>query len=201
MSKTFLHIGCGNARKNSTTPAFGGTGWEELRLDIDPNVQPDVVGTMTDMAMVESQSVDAVYSAHNIEHLYPHEVPLALREFCRVLKPGGFAIVTCPDLQSVAALIAADKLTDTAYLSPAGPITPLDILYGYRPSLAEGNLFMAHHCGFTKKSLSSALLQCGFRHAATAQRSAPPFDLWAVATKDSAEESTLRELAREHFPA
>ena len=43
-------------------------------------------------------SVDAVFSSHNIEHLYPHEVPLALKEFMRVLKPDGFVLMTCPDL-------------------------------------------------------------------------------------------------------
>jgi hypothetical protein len=52
---------------------------------------------------------------------------VALQEFLRVPKPEGFAVITCPDLQSVCALVAEDKLTDAAYDSPAGPIAPLDI--------------------------------------------------------------------------
>lgn len=96
--------------------------------------------TMTDMSAVASESVDAIYSSHNIEHLYPHEVPLAFAEFLRVLKPDGFFVVTCPDLQSVCALIAEDKLTEAAYTSPAGPFTRLDILYGHRPAMAQGNM-------------------------------------------------------------
>ena len=107
-------------------------------MDIDPGVDPDIVGTMTDMAAVPTASVDAVFSSHNIEHLYSHEVPVALGEFIRVLRPDGFAVITCPDLQSVARLIAEDKLIETAYVSPAGPIAPLDIVYGYRPALAAG---------------------------------------------------------------
>jgi predicted SAM-dependent methyltransferase len=55
-------------------------------------VQPDVLGTMTDMSAVATGSVDAVVSSHNMEHLYPHEVPLALAEFVRVLKPDGRAL-------------------------------------------------------------------------------------------------------------
>lgn len=102
------------------------------------------VGTMTDMASVASESGDAIFSSHNIEHLYPHEVPVALAEFLRVLKPNGFAVITCPDLQAVCALVAEDKLTEPAYTSPAGPITPLDILYGLRSSMQKGNLYMAH---------------------------------------------------------
>ena len=50
-------------------------------------------------------------SPHNIEHLYPHEVSLALAEFRRVLKPEGL-FDPCPDLQSVCNLVAEDKLTD-----------------------------------------------------------------------------------------
>jgi predicted SAM-dependent methyltransferase len=199
--KTFLHVGCGNARKDSTTRAFSGPEWKEIRLDINPTVEPDIVGTTTDMAAVESGSMDGLYSAHNIEHLYAHEVPMAMREFLRVLKPDGFAVVTCPDLKSVAALIAEDKLTETAYVSAAGPITPLDILYGLRVAVASGNHFMAHKCGFTKKVLGATLMECGFRHAAMFERGAPFFDLWALASKGPMDEVELRELARKHFPA
>jgi SAM-dependent methyltransferase len=201
MTKTFLHVGCGSARKNSTTTAFAGTAWQEVRLDIDPAVQPDIVGTTTDMSMVASESVDAVFSSHNIEHLCAHEVPLALREFIRVLKPDGFAVITCPDLRSVAALIAADKLTEPAYMSAAGPIAPLDILYGHRASVAAGNHYMAHKCGFTKKVLGATLIECGFRHAATSERGAPYFDLWSLATKCAMGEADIRKLTAQHFPA
>lgn len=117
-----------------------------MRLDIDSAVKPDIIGTMTDISAVADGSVDAIFSSHNIEHLYPHEVPLALGEFMRVLKPDGFSVITCPDLQSVAALVAEDKLLDPAYTSPAGAIAPLDILYGHRASMAAGNTYMAHRC-------------------------------------------------------
>ncbi|WPL20233.1 class I SAM-dependent methyltransferase [Thiorhodovibrio frisius] len=140
----FLHIGCGPKHKDRTTAGFNTPDWQDIRLDIDPAVQPDILGTMTDMAAVESESMDALFSSHNIEHLYAHEVPVALAEFLRVLKPNGFAVITCPDLQSVCALVAEDKLTEPAYTAPAGPIAPIDILYGHRPSLARGNLYMAH---------------------------------------------------------
>ena len=71
---------------------------------------------MTDMSAVDDEYCDAVFSP--IEHLYPHDVPVALSEFLRILKPQGIAVITCPDLQSVCELVAQDKLTDTAYQSP-----------------------------------------------------------------------------------
>jgi predicted SAM-dependent methyltransferase len=196
---TFLHVGCGNKRKDRTTRGFNTEQWLELRFDIDESVTPDLVGTMTDMARVESESVDAIFSSHNIEHLYPHEVPVALAEFLRVLKPSGFAVITCPDLQAVCALVAEDKLTEPAYTSPAGPITPLDILYGLRSSMQKGNLYMAHRCGFTQKVLTGTLQSSGFKRVASIKRAAPYFDLWALATKADLNEAELLSLAKNHF--
>lgn len=194
---SFLHVGCGPKCADRTP--FAGLGWDEIRLDIDPAVQPDVVGTMLDMAAVDTASVDAVFSSHNIEHLYPHEVPLALAEFQRVLAPGGFALITCPDLQSVAALIAANKLLEPAYTSPAGAIAPLDILYGHRPPMAAGNLYMAHRCGFTRDVLVATLQQAGFAQVAATQRS-QVFDLWALATRQPWPDDALKAAAARYIP-
>ena len=195
--KTLLNVGCGPKRKDRTTAGFAD--WSELRFDIDESVQPDLVGTMTDMSSVSTESVDAVFSSHNIEHLYPHEVPVALSEFLRVLKPDGFAVITCPDLQAVCALVAEDKLTEPAYTSPAGPIAPLDILYGHRPPMARGNLYMAHRCGFTEKVLSGTLQSSGFKRVASMKRGAPYFYLWALATKADLNEEELLSMAKNHF--
>ncbi len=197
--KTFLHVGCGPKHKDRTTRGFNTNHWKELRFDIDEAVQPDLVGTMTDMSSVASGSVDAVFSSHNIEHLYPHDVPVALAEFLRVLKPDGFAVITCPDLQSVCALIAEDKLTEAAYTSPAGPIAPLDILYGHRPAMARGNLYMAHRCGFTQKVLTGTLQAAGFATVAANRRGHPYYYLWALGTASALPEPELRELAQAHF--
>lgn len=197
--KQFLHVGCGAADKSRTTPEFRGAGWAEVRLDINPAAHPDVVGSMTDMAAVASGSMDAVYSSHNIEHLFPHEVPLALAEFRRVLTDEGYAVITCPDLQSTCALIADDRLTEPAYTSPAGPIAPLDILYGHRAQIAAGNVYMAHRCGFTRKVLAATLQAAGF--AGVMVVALPQqFALWAVACKSAVSEADIRALAGRHFP-
>ena len=196
--RTFLHVGCGTNYKDSTTRVFAGAEWREIRLDIDPNVQPDIIGSMLDMFTIADESVDAVYSANNIEHLYSHEVPIALAEFRRVLKPDGFLIIACPDLQSVCALIAEDKLSEVAYNSPAGPITPHDILYGLRICLAEGNLHMAHRCGFTSKTLTEALLSAGFA-AVYSGRTSLTMKLWAFALPRKINEMDARCLATDHL--
>ena len=197
--RSFLHVGCGRASKPNVGPGFLSDDWNEIRLDIDPMVAPDVVATMLDMAQVPTESVDAVYSSHNIEHLYPHEVPVAFTEFFRVLKPTGLLVLTCPDLQSLCRLIVEDKLDEPAYLSPAGPIAPLDVLYGHRVAMAAGNLYMAHRTGFTLKTLAAAVGAAGFRAFAGKSRDAC-FDLWLVASKSPRTESEILSLAASHWP-
>lgn len=200
-TKNLLHVGCGPKRKSQTTPGFNLPEWNEIRLDIDPKVQPDLLGTMVDMSAVGSGSINAIFSSHNIEHLYPFEVPIALKEFLRVLTPEGFLVLTCPDLQSVCQLVANDQLTDAAYVSPAGPIAPLDILYGFRQSLAKGDLYMAHRCGFTRKVLHGTLKAAGFQTVVTLVRPRHPFfDLWALASKSTLSKETVTAMAADHFP-
>lgn len=161
---------------------FKEPGWKELRLDINPAVQPDIVASITDMPKVATESVDGIWSSHNLEHLYPHEVQSALREFYRVLKSGGFALIAVPDIQSVAERVASDKLEEVLYVSPAGPISPIDILYGLRTALANGNLFMAHNTGFTATTLGNALMAAGFIKVSVKRDE--HYNLWATAEKN-----------------
>ena len=160
--KTFLHVGCGPENK-SNIKGFNKDNWKEIRFDIDKNVNPDIEGTLTDMSLVETGSVDAIYSSHNIEHVFPHEVPIVLREFHRVLKDDGMVVLVCPDLQSVCEAVVDDKLLQPLYESPAGPISPIDILYGHRPAIAQGNEYMAHKGGFTYSVLNDAFIEAGFK--------------------------------------
>ena len=197
---TFLHVGCGNKRKNSTTRAFDDAQWQEVRLDIDPRVKPDVVSSITRMPEVQDGSMDAIFSSHNLEHLHAHEVPAAMSEFVRVLKPDGFMVITCPDLQAIAALIAEDNLMQVAYTSAAGPITPLDMVYGLQKALARGDMHMAHRCGFTQKVLVATLKGCGFAAVASIRRP-NVFDLWALASKSPRTAEEIEAMALAHFPA
>jgi hypothetical protein len=179
-----LHVGCGAYAREKLPAVFRQPGWREIRLDIDPEVEPDFVASMTDMSVISEGLVDAVYSSHNVEHLYPHEVPGALAEMLRVLRPAGFAFIVLPDLQEVSRHVAEGRLEDPLYLSPMGPISALDIMFGHRPSLAGGNMFMAHRTGFTNGTLAAALIKAGFA-AALVQRNESAFLLTAIAFRST----------------
>lgn len=198
-----LHVGCGDKRQGDLPPPFNQAPWQEIRLDIDAGMAPDVLASITDMRMVATGSVQGIYSAHNLEHLYPHEVDAALREFARVLAPNGVAVITTPDLEMVARSIIEGKLTDAAYISPAGPVAPIDMLYGFRPALANGCLNMAHRTGFTATSLVAALGKAGFLNIAAC--SDKFWAVWAVASRNQEDGEAVKalvgDLARRAYPS
>ena len=196
--KTFLHVGCGLLNK-SRCKGFNNDNWKEIRLDIDENVNPDIVGTLTDMNLVETGSVDAVYSSHNIEHIFPHEVPIALREFYRVLKEDGIVVITCPDIQSVGEALTQDKLFETLYESPMGPVTAFDILYGHRKTTVDGNIFMVHKGGFTYSTLDIKFKEAGFKIKYGGRRPRA-FDLYIVAFKQKKSEEEVIKIATPFLP-
>jgi SAM-dependent methyltransferase len=148
-SGTILHVGSGHA----SLPTWC-DGLTETRLDIDPGCKPDVVASMLDMG--EIGTFDVLYCSHALEHLYPHEVPVALAEFRRVLKPDGAVLIFVPDLEGISAT------EEAVYESPCGPITGLDMIYGKISYLADAP-HMAHHTGFVRTTLVKTLEAAGFR--------------------------------------
>ncbi len=88
--RTKLLVNLGSGPKGSTwLPALFG-GWRELRIDIDARGAPDILADITDLSSIESGSVDAVWSAHCLEHLYLHQVGKAIAEVYRILGDYGF---------------------------------------------------------------------------------------------------------------
>jgi SAM-dependent methyltransferase len=196
--KTFLHVGCG-PQNISHIQGFNKALWKEVRFDIDKNVHPDIEGTMLDMGQVEDASVDAIYSSHNIEHVYPHEVPIVLNEFFRVLRKDGIVVLYCPDLQSTCEAIVNDKLLNPLYKTINGiSISPIDILYGHRDPIANGNHFMAHKCGFTYSVLDHAFSEAGFK-TRYGGRNPSAFELFIVAFKQELPENEIKKIADPFF--
>jgi SAM-dependent methyltransferase len=189
-ARRVLNAGAGPRTARQLHPGFRSPSWRETRIDIDPAAEPDVVGSIT--AMAESfpdQSFHAVWCSHVLEHLFTHQVPAALAEFRRVLTPDGFALITSPDVEAVAGLIVEHGLDHLAYVSQAGPITALDILYGHSASIARGRTSMAHHTGFSGASLGRRLIDAGFSSVLVKQEL---FDLWALALMPEADKAAIQ---------
>ncbi len=139
-------------------------------MDADPGVEPDIVANLTDLSQIPDATADVIWAAHCIEHLYEHEVILALREFRRVVRDDGFVCIIVPDLQAVAAYVAADRMHEPLYESDAGPITPHDIFFGYGRAIAGGRTSMAHRCGFTLGILQKCFEELPFEEVVLRRR-------------------------------
>lgn len=196
--RQWLNVGSGPAGSGLRPPGLAAPDWAELRLDADPGVQPDVLAPANDLRPVASGSMDAVFSSHCIEHLYLDQAVPALREWRRVLRPDGFLLLVCPDLQAAAEMIAQDRLMDVAY---AG-IRPYDIVFSHQGLVAQGRAaghsFMEHKSGYTLSLLRALVNEAGFAvHAATRMRQR--FELWLIASVQARSEADMRALAQRYF--
>jgi hypothetical protein len=189
--KRLLNAGSGPGRARRIARMVDKEGWVEVRFDIDPHVEPDVVGSVIEIGRsFEPQSFDGVWSSHMLEHLYAHEVFPTLCQFRQVLKLDGFALIMSPDIEAVAHFIVAHGIAAIAYHSPAGPIRPLDMLYGHSRAIEEGHVHMAHRTGFTAERLGNLLLMAGFP---TVSVTTENFEVCALALMPEADGATIQK--------
>ena len=166
-------------------------GWETLRVDIDPNCEPDIVASIIDMAQIPTGYVDAVWATHSVEHLFWHEVGVALAEFYRILADDGFACLVVPDLQAIGELIATDRMHEPIYVSASGPVTAHDMVFGFGTAIGQGRISMAHRCGFTPSLMLRRLNEVPFEEIIVRRR--PNLELAAVARKRRSRDTAERE--------
>jgi SAM-dependent methyltransferase len=174
-----VNAGAGDSDAASLPSYFAG--WREIRVDVNPAFRPDLEASITDLSALPDGSIDAIWAAHCVEHLYAHEVPTALAEFHRVLNDTGFACIIVPDLQAIGEWLATDRLHETIYDSPAGPVSAHDMLWGFGAAIERGQIAMAHRCGFTPTVFLERLKAANFGEIALRRRS--NLELAAIALK------------------
>jgi SAM-dependent methyltransferase len=161
-SPRVLNVG-GNSKQIPIPAHYAG--WAHVLLDIDPGGNPDVVCDARELLSLEENQFDAVYCSHNLEHYYRHDGAKVLRGFLHVLKPQGFAEIRVPDISSVMRHVVASgiDIDDTLYVSPSGPITVGDVIYGWGKQIEESGVdFFAHKTGFSPATLARVLDEAGF---------------------------------------
>lgn len=144
-----LNIGCGSRYLD---------GWtnidivkREAKREKYKGKQPDIIGDIRDIPL-EDNSVDEAMAIHVIEHFYVWEVPNLLREWVRILKPGGKLIIEVPDLEKVVSYMAHGVKDKTLTFWP---------LYGNPESKDP---LMLHKWGYTMKSLGHILELVGLEN-------------------------------------
>jgi SAM-dependent methyltransferase len=139
--------------------------YEHILLDVTDGPGVDVVCDARQLSRsLFPAAFDVVYCSHNLEHYYDHEVPLVLAGMRSVLTDQGRIHIAVPNIgQLICDMIDLRLDIDTVmYECGAGPVTPLDVLYGFRPEVATGNHWYAHKTGFTASRLHRVLEAAGF---------------------------------------
>lgn len=144
-----LNLGCGGKHLEGYT-----------NVDFETNhsgKQPDVSCDLRSLPF-EADSADEILSVHVIEHFWRWEVEDVLKEWLRVLKPGGKLALECPNLlQACKEYIENPDLLghETACMKSLWP------LYGdpkYKDPL------MIHRWGYTPRTLGTLMHLCGFKN-------------------------------------
>ncbi|HAA73712.1 TPA: hypothetical protein DCE37_01150, partial [Candidatus Latescibacteria bacterium] len=104
---------------------------------------------------LDDDSVDEIFSSHMLEHLGKFEVPQALQEWSRILKPSGKLQLNLPDLEW-----SAQQWLDLPEDSRWG--WPLDTLFGLQTHPGE-----YHKTGFTADRIEKILHHIGFQSVQT----------------------------------
>ena len=174
-----LHVGCGGSTLPDIFPEL-----EEIRLDLDPASGANMIGSMLDIPLDDGR-VDVVYTSHTLEHVTLHDGVRALKEFVRVLKPGGQCIVIVPNIGALAEHISTGNLYGKLYDSPGGPVCAADMLYGHQGWIERDNKDRAyrfqHQFGYTPETLAKSLETAGF-HSITS-KTINVYDLVATGLK------------------
>lgn len=142
-----LNVGCGNKHI---------PGWTSVdAVALPGRTRPDIIADCRSIPLSDG-CADELMAIHLFEHLYLWEAEQALKEWHRLLKPGGALVLEMPDIiksaRNLLELTAqgSDKVDQLAMWGIYGDPRPKDHL-------------MCHHWGWTFKTIAPVLGRNGFR--------------------------------------
>jgi len=129
-----LHLGCGPKR----LPGY-------INIDATATPAADAVMDILDLDF-PANSVAEIYSSHMIEHLDWLGIERALREWYRVLEPGGVITIRCPNF-----IYVLEEFLRADYETRWGP--HIRRIFG----IVERGQWMAHRYGFSAQWLRDVM--------------------------------------------
>ena len=115
-----------------------------VNVDIQERWKPDYVADCRSMPMFDDNSAQVIVLEHGLEHFQCGEFNGAIREFYRILQPGGSLIVFVPDMRELAKAWLKGNLSDETYL--------ISVYGAYMGDPAD-----THKFGFTSTTLPLTL--------------------------------------------
>lgn len=123
-------------------------------LDVEPRPEVDYIGDAADLSKFDNDCVDVIYASHVLEHFYynlNNQLIGTLKEWHRVLKPGGKLMISVPDLKTLCWL----------YLNPN--LMPIERHHLMRVMFGgQMNIYDVHKVGFDFEIMAMYLEEAGF---------------------------------------
>jgi predicted SAM-dependent methyltransferase len=137
--KVYIHLGCGKVDH----PKF-------INVDAIPFPHVHYVQAVERLDVFSDNFADLIYTSHCLEHVSHLDVPNVLKEWRRVLKPGGILRVSVPDFEKNLAI----------YLDNNRSMKSIELtLMG-----GQDYAFNFHKISFNQGYLTSLFEEAGFRN-------------------------------------
>lgn len=143
-----LNLGCGD----KILPDF-------INVDVAPSrrgLEPDVLCDLHELTVFENDYADEILAVHVVEHFWRWEVVDILKEWVRVLKPGGKMILECPNLIS-----ACQEFLKNPDLMAGGGQEGQRSMWVFYGDPSWKDSLMVHRWGYTPRSLAMVMHEAG----------------------------------------
>lgn len=137
-----LHLGCGGKR------------WDGF-INVDMATGADVVADLKKLPFDDNYA-DMAIAVHVFEHFYYWDAFTALKEWKRVLKPGGKLVLELPSMNKVFFYIS-----ECIRLKEPMVLQKVHLALWGDPNWQRPE--MCHRWGWSKEDLQAALTECGFK--------------------------------------
>ena len=140
-----LHLGCGGKYLEG-----------HVNIDVEDWAGVcDILASATELPLFADDSVEHIFSHALLEHIPPWDTLRTLREWHRLLKPGGTIRIEVPDLERI--------YEDWLVRHTLDEQEAIHNIFG--PGRKRGELYSSQHhlTGFTYDRLSRFLMQAGFQ--------------------------------------
>lgn len=145
-----LHLGCGPNLFE---------GWINVEGEYLKHMDDIVLHDITQPMPIPDNCVSEILTVHVIEHIMPSDVDALLKEWLRVLKPGGFVATEWPDLLKACQFIVDDPsriYTDNQKTMKRA----VGAIFGRIDKYQD--VTMLHKWGYSADSMIELKKRCGF---------------------------------------